>query len=351
MKVLIIGGVAAGTKAAAKLKRRNPDTDVTIITKSKEISYAGCGLPYYVGGIIESRDELIVNSPEKYSALTGVRVLTGREAVSLDSAYRTVTARNLISGESENYTYDELIITVGASAVLPPIDGITLPGVFKMRTPDDAVELRSYLERISAKSAVIIGAGFIGLEVADNLFEKGIQITVIDSADQIMPGVLDSELADYVRRTLTKKGIRFITGVRADKIIGTDRAEGVSTPYGILEADIVVSAAGIRPNTDFLDDSGLEMDRGAIKIDDQLRTNLPHVYAAGDCAMVTNRITGMPQVSDGIICKYGGENSRTASYGYGQALSGCIGNWCCKASGDKLRKNRSWKAAGGRSRL
>ncbi len=297
MKVLIIGGVAAGTKAAAKLKRRNPDTDVTIITKSKEISYAGCGLPYYVGGIIESRDELIVNSPEKYSALTGVRVLTGREAVSLDSAYRTVTARNLISGESENYTYDELIITVGASAVLPPIDGITLPGVFKMRTPDDAVELRSYLERISAKSAVIIGAGFIGLEVADNLFEKGIQITVIDSADQIMPGVLDSELADYVRRTLTKKGIRFITGVRADKIIGTDRAEGVSTPYGILEADIVVSAAGIRPNTDFLDDSGLEMDRGAIKIDDQLRTNLPHVYAAGDCAMVTNRITGMPQWS------------------------------------------------------
>lgn len=297
MKVLIIGGVAAGTKAAAKLKRSNPNVDVTIITKANEISYAGCGLPYYVGNIIESRDDLIVNSPEKYSALTGVRVLTGREAVSLDSDSRTVAARNLLNGESETYSYDELIIAVGASAVLPPIEGISLPGVFKMRTPDDAEELRSYIERVSAKKAVIIGAGFIGLEVADNLFEKGIQITVIDSADQILPGVLDSELADYVRRSLAKKGIRFITGVRANRIVGANRVEGVSTSYGILDADIVVSAAGIRPNTDFLKNSGIEMDRGIIKTDAQLKTNLPHVYAAGDCAMVTNRITDMAQWS------------------------------------------------------
>lgn len=153
-----------------------------------------------------------------------------------------------------------------------------------MRTPDDAEEIRSYIERVSAKKAVIIGAGFIGLEVADNLFEKGIQITVIDSADQILPGVLDSELADYVRRFLAKKGIRFITGVRVDRIVGADRAEGVSTSYGILDADIVVSAAGIRPNTDFLKNCGIEMDRGVIKTDAQLKTNLPHVYAAGDCS-------------------------------------------------------------------
>jgi hypothetical protein len=297
MKVLIIGGVAAGTKAAAKLKRRNQNVDVTIITKADEISYAGCGLPYYVGDIIENRDDLIVNSPEKYSALTGVQVLTGREAVSLDSDSRTVAARNLLNGESETYSYDELIIAVGASAVLPQIEGISLPGVFKMRTPDDAEEIRSYIERVSVKKAVIIGAGFIGLEVADNLFEKGIQITVIDSADQILPGVLDSELADYVRRSLAKKGIRFITGVRVDRIVGANRAEGVSTSYGILDADIVVSAAGIRPNTDFLKNCGIEMDRGVIKTDAQLKTNLPHVYAAGDCAMVTNRITGMAQWS------------------------------------------------------
>ena len=297
MKVLIIGGVAAGTKAAAKLKRRNQNVDVTIITKANELSYAGCGLPYYVGDIIENRDDLIVNSPEKYSALTGVRVLTGREAVSLDSDSRTVAARNLLNGESETYSYDELIIAVGASAVLPKIEGISLHGVLKMRNPDDAEEIRSYIERVSAKKAVIIGAGFIGLEVADNLFEKGIQITVIDSADQILPGVLDSELADYVRRFLAKKGIRFITGVRVDRIVGADRAEGVSTSYGILDADIVVSAAGIRPNTDFLKNCGIEMDRGVIKTDAQLKTNLPHVYAAGDCAMVTNRITGMAQWS------------------------------------------------------
>lgn len=310
----------------------------------------GCGLPYYVGDIIENRDDLIVNSPEKYSALTGVQVLTGREAVSLDSDSRTVAARNLLNGESETYSYDELIIAVGASAVLPQIEGISLPGVFKMRTPDDAEEIRSYIERVSVKKAVIIGAGFIGLEVADNLFEKGIQITVIDSADQILPGVLDSELADYVRRSLAKKGIRFITGVRVDRIVGANRAEGVSTSYGILDADIVVSAAGIRPNTDFLKNCGIEMDRGVIKTDAQLKTNLPHVYAAGDCAMVTNRITGMAaMVTDGIVCKYGGKNSCAASDRYGQALSGCIGNWRCKAARLKLRKNRTGRDAGAKA--
>lgn len=182
MKVLIIGGVAAGTKTAAKLKREDRSIDVTLITKDKDISYAGCGLPYYVGGLIEEPDELIVNTPQKFAALTGVTVYTGREAVKLDSAAKTVQAKNLENGEMETYSYDRLVIAVGASAAVPPVDGMDKTGVFKMRTPEDAVTMRSYIEENNVKKAVVIGAGFIGLEVAENLKAQGISVTVIDFA-------------------------------------------------------------------------------------------------------------------------------------------------------------------------
>ena len=197
MKVLIIGGVAAGTKTAAKLKRVDRSIDVTIITKDADISYAGCGLPYYVGGLIESRDELIVNTPQKYAALTGVTVLTGREAVSLDSAAKTVTAKNLENGENECYHYDACVIATGASSIVPPLPGIDLKGVFKMRTPDDAIALRSYIQENGVKRAVVAGGGFIGLEVAENLKQQGVSVTVVDLAGQIMPNVFVPEMADF----------------------------------------------------------------------------------------------------------------------------------------------------------
>lgn len=146
MKVLIIGGVAAGTKTAAKLKREDRNIDVTVITKDKDISYAGCGLPYYVGGLIEGRDELIVNTPQKYSALTGVEVRTGKEAVALDAGKKEVTVRDTQTGDEEVCPYDKLVIAVGASPAFLPIEGKDLAGVFKMRTPDDAEGIRTYAE-------------------------------------------------------------------------------------------------------------------------------------------------------------------------------------------------------------
>lgn len=297
MKVLIIGGVAAGTKAAAKLKREDRSAQVTIITRDPDISYAGCGLPYFVGGLIEEESDLIVNTPQKYSGLTGAIVLTGREAVSLDSGSKKVMAKNLATGEMEEYVYDRLVIAVGASSALPPVDGIGKKGVFKMRTPGDASSARAYIEEYSARKAVVIGGGFIGLEVAENLQAKGLAVTVIDFASQIMPGVLDPEMAGYAKRHLANQGIRVITGTRAEQILGEDRVTAVKTTAGILPADVVVAAAGIRPNTAFLNDSGIEMFKGTILVDGQMKTSLENVYAAGDCAMVTNRITGQPQWS------------------------------------------------------
>lgn len=182
MKLLVIGGVAAGTKAAAKLKRLNPEAEVTIVTKGKDISYAGCGLPYYVGGVIPEKEQLIVNTPEKYSALTGAMVYPHREVVSLDPAAKKAVAKNLRTGAEEVYAYDKCIVAVGASPVVLPLPGMNLPGVFVMRTPDDAIETRDYIARDGVKRAVVVGGGFIGLEVAENLLEKGLSVTLIDMA-------------------------------------------------------------------------------------------------------------------------------------------------------------------------
>ena len=297
MKVLIIGGVAAGTKTAAKLKREDRSIEVTVITKDQDISYAGCGLPYYVGGFIESRDELIVNTPQKYSGLTGVEARTGKEAVALDADKKEVTVKDVQTGNTEVCPYDKLVLAVGASAAELPIDGKDLPGVFKMRTPDDAEAIRTYAENNGVKKAVVIGAGFIGLEAAENLHARGINVTVIDFASQILPNILFPEMAAYAKKHLLNSGIRVITGTSAEKVLGTDKVTGVKTSAGTLPCEMLIMAAGIRPNTGFLENTGIEMFKGTILVDGQMKTNLEDVYAAGDCVMVTNRITGKRQWS------------------------------------------------------
>ena len=295
--VAIFCAYAAGTKTAAKLKREDRNAEVVVITKDKDISYAGCGLPYYVGGLIESRDELIVNTPQKYSGLTGVEVRTGKEAVGLKADRKELIVRDTETGTEETCSYDKLVLAVGASPAVPPVLGTDKQGVFKMRTPDDAIQIRSYAEEHQVKKAVVIGAGFIGLEAAENLKAKGIQVTVIDFASQILPNILDEEMAAYAKKHLLKEGIRVITGTKAEEILGDSEVTGVKTSAGVLGCQLLIMAAGIRPNTDFLTDSGIEMFRGTIMVDHTMKTSLEDVYAAGDCVMVTNRITGKPQWS------------------------------------------------------
>ena len=294
MKILIIGGVAAGTKAAAKLKRENRTDEVTLLTKSKDISYAGCGLPYFVGHVIASRDQLIVNTPASFSALTGVTVITETEVTKIDRIAKTIDALNLSTNRTSTFTYDKLIIATGAEPIKPAIDGIDLQGVYFMRTPDDAVALKSAIDSGEVKRAIIVGGGFIGLEVAENLAQQNIKVSVIDMAEHILPG-FDPEIAEYVENHLANKGTMTFTNTKLEAIIGTDKVEKVQTEKRAMKADAVILSLGIRPNTSFIRNTGIElMPNHTIKVDNYLQTNDKDIYAIGDCACITNRITTAP---------------------------------------------------------
>ena len=325
MKYVILGGVAAGTKAAAKLKRLDRLAEVLIFTKSADISYAGCGLPYYIGGDIASREELIVNSPEKYAGLTGAKVQIGCEAIGVECERKEVTIRRT-DGSVFAETYDKLIIATGAAPFVPPVDGVGLAGAFCVRTPDDAVAIREYAEINKCHRAVVCGAGFIGLEVAENLAALNMEVVVIDAAPQIMPNAFDEDMAGYAKRQLKASGMRVLTSVSLKGINGKDHVESVDTDSGVLQADIVILAIGVRPATAFLNDSGIEMFKGTVIVDENMRTNIPDIYAVGDCAMVKNAITDRPQWSAmGSTANLAARAMAKRMYDQGAGYGGCLG--------------------------
>jgi len=330
MNIVVIGGVAAGTKTAAKLMRQDRSAKVTVYTKSKDISYAGCGLPYYVGGSIETREELIVNTPEKYMGLTGVEVKTEMEAVAVDAAAKKVTFAN-----GEVVSYDKLVIATGATPFVPNVAGTDKNGVFTMRTPDDAIGLRAYVDENKCRSAVVVGAGFIGLEIAENLLAKGLKVTVVDMAAQVMPGLFDVEVADYIRRKLQAKGIRVVNGAALEEILGEENATGIRTGVGSFDGDVVVLAIGVRPATAFLANSGIELNKGTVVVDKYQRTNVDDVYAVGDCAQVFNRLTGKSQWSAmGSTANITGRLLAKNLTGETTPYGGCLGTGVVKLADD-----------------
>ncbi len=292
MKIVIIGGVAAGTKAAAKLKRENRDYEVLILTKSKDISYAGCGLPYYVGEVIQNREQLIVNTPESFSKLTGAEVRTRTEVTAVNRATKTVTAVDLESGISSEYSYDKLIIATGADPIKPPIEGVDLPGVYTMRTPDDAIMLRNAVDEGKLKRAAVIGGGYIGLEIAENLSQMGVRVSVIEMLPHVLQPGFDPEMAEYVESKMADAGVMAFTGTQLVGIEGDGKVEKIRTQKRTMKADAVILSVGIRPNTAFLADSGLElMPNKTVKVNAYMQTNDEDIYAVGDCACVSNAQT------------------------------------------------------------
>ena len=334
MKVLVLGGVAAGTKIAAKLMREDRANEVTVLNKGRNISYAGCGLPYYVGHVIENKEELIVNTPLKYEKLTGVKVLTEMEAVKVEPNQKKVSTIDLKTGETKDFSYDKLVIAVGASPVKPPVEGCDLENVFFMRTPEDAIRLRTLIDGGSIKKAVVVGAGYIGLEIAENLKTMGVRPFVLDMAPQILAPGFDKEMADYAEGKLSESGIPVVTGVTVTAIEGNGKVEKVLTSKKAYKADLVVLSAGIRPNTAFLNDTGLEMVKGTILTNEYGETNLPDIYAAGDCAMVHNAITGKPAWSPmGSTANIAGRIIAQNMMGAKISYRGTLGTAVCKLPG------------------
>lgn len=330
MKVLVLGGVAAGTKVAAKLMREDRNNEVIVLNKGKNISYAGCGLPYYVGHVIEDKEQLIVNTPEKYSKLTGVKVYTETEATKVDPQAKTVTAVDVNTGVETVYDYDKLVISVGASPVKPPIEGCDLENVFFMRTPDDAIRLRELVDGGNIKKAVVVGAGYIGLEIAENLKLQGVRPFVLDMAPHVLPG-FDVEMSEYIENKLMEAGIPVVTGVAVTAIEGNGKVEKVLTSKKPYKTDLVVLSAGIRPNTAFLEDCGIEMFKGTIITNEFGETNLPDVYAAGDCAMVKNALTGKAAWSPmGSTANIAGRVIAQNMMGAGLQYRGVLGTAVCK---------------------
>lgn len=328
MKVVVLGGVAAGTKVAAKLKREDRNNEVIIYTKEKEISYAGCGLPYYIGGAIESRESLVVNTPKKYSSLTGVEVKTEMEAVSVDKDKKTVSFKN-----GETVSYDNLVIATGASPIKPPVEGVEKDGVFTLRSVDDAVDMRAYVDDNGVHKAVVVGASFIGLEVAENLKAKGVDVTVVDMASQILPGLFDPDMAQYAKKEIQKTGVKIMLGAKLEAIYGGVKAEGIKTSVGNIAGEMVVLALGVKPNTAFVSELGLEMEKGAIVVDDKMRTNLDSIYAAGDCALVKNMVTGKRQYSAmGSTANITGRILAKAMSGEDASYKGCLGTAVIRAT-------------------
>ena len=347
MKVLIVGGVAAGTKVAAKLKREQPDWQVKILTKGQDISYAGCGLPYYVGHVIEDRRELVVNTPEAFAALTGAQVQVGVDVTGLDRAGKTVTARDLSTGEEFTEGYDKLVLAVGARPFVPQCEGVELENVFLLRTPDDAVALREKVDAGQIRRAVIVGGGFIGLEAAENLAAQGVKVSVIDFAPHVLSELLDPECCAYVETKMADAGVMPFTGVALEGISGNGRVEKVLTSRRPMKADAVLLAMGNRPNTEFLADSGLEMFKGTLLVDGDMRTSDPDIYAVGDCALVTNRITGQRQWSAmGSTANIAGRLAATRIAGEtGPAYPGVLGTGVAKLPGISMGRTGLTEAA------
>ena len=298
MKVLIIGGSAAGPKTASKIRRLDGNADITIIQKGKYLSMASCGYPYFVGGVFDDPNKLISTptgvprDPDFFSKVKNITALVETEAVSIDREKKSVSVKNLATGKSDVLSYDKLVLTTGARPIVPPIPGIDLDGVDSLQSMEDAVGLKKIVSEKKCKKAVVIGGGLIGIETCEAFQLAGIEVTVVEMLDQILP-FLDFEMAKTVENHLKAKGVNVITGNAVKEIKGTGSVNSVVLNDGTqIPCEQVVFSIGVRPNSGLAKDAGLKIgDRGGISVNRFMQTSDPSIYAAGDCVEVTNLIT------------------------------------------------------------
>jgi NADPH-dependent 2,4-dienoyl-CoA reductase/sulfur reductase-like enzyme/rhodanese-related sulfurtransferase len=311
VKVIIVGGVAGGASCAARLRRLDEKVEILMVERGPYVSYANCGLPYHVGGVIENEASLLVSNEQTFRVIFGIDCRTRCEAVGISPKQKTVDLKNHATGEVTTEKYDKLVLSPGAAPIRPPLRGIDLPGIFSVRTVPDARQIREWIDRDSSewtgegattgfepldkvRRAVVVGGGYIGLEMAENLVHRGLDVTLVEMLDQVM-APLDPECARLVERHLEQHGVHLAL---SDAVAGfTQTANGrieVSTKSGkAYPADIVILAIGVRPETALAKAAGLEIgQRGGIRVDEQMRTSDPDIFAVGDAVEVKDFITG-----------------------------------------------------------
>jgi NADPH-dependent 2,4-dienoyl-CoA reductase/sulfur reductase-like enzyme/rhodanese-related sulfurtransferase len=293
-RIVVVGGVAGGATCAARLRRLDEEAEILVFDRGPYVSFANCGLPYYVGGVIRDEDRLLLASPELFRDRFNIQVRTRTDVVSIDRAAHAVATRNLETGEESSEPYDVLVLSPGAAPIRPAWPGVDLPGIFSLRNIPDSRAMRDWIESRQPKTAIIVGGGFIGLEMAENLAHRGIAVTIVELAPQVMPP-LDPELAAYAAMHLDTHGVHLVLG---DAVAGFEQADAgllrVRTQSGItLEAGMVVLSIGVRPETVLARNAGLEIGaRGGIRVDEHMRTSDPDIYAIGDAVEVKSYVTG-----------------------------------------------------------
>ncbi len=293
-KFLIIGGVAGGATTAARLRRIDEESEIIIIERGDYISYANCGLPYYIGGVIEKRDSLFIQTPESFFKRFNVDVRIKSEVISINREKKTVTVKES-SGKTYEENYDKLVLSPGAEPIKPMIDGINDPAIFTLRSVPDTDKIKKYINENKPSSAIVIGGGFIGLEMAENLHALGIKVSIVEMADQVMTPV-DYEIAAYAHHHIKTKGVDLFLGdgIASFSRSGNSVTARLTSGREII-SDMIILSIGIKPDTAFIKSSGIELsDRGSIIVDEYLRTNDENIYAVGDAIVFTSPVTNKP---------------------------------------------------------
>jgi len=354
MKVIIVGGVAGGASCAARLRRLDETAEIIMVERGPYVSYANCGLPYYVGGVIEQESSLFVANEQTFRGQFAIDVRTCCEAIKISPDQKTVDLRNVLTGEVVPESYDKLVLSPGAAPIRPKLPGIDLPGIFSVSTVPDVRQIRAWLaasntlsgmesysgfQTVVKKRAVVIGGGFIGLEMAENLVHLGLDVTLIQRGNQIL-GPIDVEMARYVERFIKQKGIHLVLndGSAGFRQAENGTLEALTQSGQVFPADIVVLGIGVRPEIELAQTAGLEIGKlGGIRVDDQMHTSQPDIFAVGDAVEVKDFNTGewtlvalagpanrQGRIVADVIC---GRNSRYRGT-QGTAVIGLFGGAC-----------------------
>ncbi len=290
--LLVIGGVAGGMSAASSFKRARPDAKVTVLEKDGHISYGACSLPYYIADVVKDIQDLIGFTPETAMKERGIDVKIHHEATKIDPKAKIVSVTDLQNNRTLTLPYDKLVIATGGVPIIPPFGGIALKNIFTIRNINDGLAIKKFIDEKAPKQAVIVGGGYIGMEMAESLHSRGLKATVIEKMDRVL-GTMDAEIAQIVEKKLNEMNVSLQKETSVESFEGNGKVEKVVTDKGAFPADFVILAVGVRPNTDLAAQAGITMGaRGAIGINAHMCTNIPDIYAAGDCAETIHLVTG-----------------------------------------------------------